>query len=157
MFAYLSDHCELTSTALGSSIASTLLLSQNTDAGLFSRITMTSMTSAWYHRLTNHVDVVLICLLIFEVLEKSVSTDYKNLLFTRQWVSNVSFYDFSIILQVLLMRYFLILPIDLTKWIDRGVLIGSAVSKRKRREAKGSTEEVKSFHRIVDSALTVRQ
>jgi len=53
--------------SLGSSIASTALLAQYGSAGLFSRITMTSMTSAWYHRLEDHIEVVLMCLVIFEV------------------------------------------------------------------------------------------
>jgi len=51
------------------------------------------------------------------------------------------------------MRYFLILPIDLTKLIEKGVLLATVVSKRKRRDAAG--EDLETFHHVLETTLNV--
>lgn len=65
---YTSESSDLTELLTNpfTSIAATLLFSQNVEGGIFSRITMTSMTGAWYKTITPF-EAILVGLVILEV------------------------------------------------------------------------------------------
>ncbi|OXA60586.1 uncharacterized protein LOC110845122 [Folsomia candida] len=104
--------------------ATAALLVGGAEGGIFHRITMTSMTSAWYLTI-GKFEAIIVGLLILEIF---------------------------------VLRYLLILPLDYTKWIEQGILLQTAVSKRKRKKRFLNSVSENDFDenvKLIDSMLTV--
>ncbi|ODM98445.1 hypothetical protein Ocin01_08231 [Orchesella cincta] len=100
-------------------LALSLLPVENVEGGIFSRITMTSMTSAWYLPLSH-----------FEALFVGLA-----------------------ILEIMVMRYFLILPLDVTKLIEDGTLLQTSVSRKKRMAM--DHKEILERQRLAETMFTI--
>ncbi|CAL8112773.1 unnamed protein product [Orchesella dallaii] len=102
-------------------LALSLLPVENAEGGIFSRITMTSMTSAWYLPITH-----------FEALFVGLA-----------------------LLEIFVMRYFLILPLDITKLIEDGTLLQTSVSRKKRMTRESYYKDVLEQQRLAETMFTI--